>query len=79
MPVYQKMLTHQRRDLLVLFRASFFCPNVGFCSMSSALWKGPDCEKLKSTCDNLGQWFLAGEEFLPMEEFHEFREGIFTF
>jgi len=22
--------------------------------MASALWKGPDCEKLKSTCDNLG-------------------------
>ena len=22
--------------------------------MSKALWKGPDCEKLKSTCDNLG-------------------------
>ena len=24
------------------------------CSMSKAMWKGPDCEKLKSTCDNLG-------------------------
>ena len=23
-------------------------------SMSKALWEGPDCEKLKSTCDNLG-------------------------
>jgi len=22
--------------------------------MSKAFWKGPDCEKLKSTCDNLG-------------------------
>jgi len=22
--------------------------------MFKALWKGPDCEKLKSTCDNLG-------------------------
>jgi len=22
--------------------------------MSTAFWKGPDCEQLKSTCDNLG-------------------------
>jgi len=22
--------------------------------MSNALWKGPDCEELKSTCDSLG-------------------------
>ena len=22
--------------------------------MSTALWKGPDCEKLTSKCDNLG-------------------------
>jgi len=22
--------------------------------MSNALWKGPNCEKLKSTCDNIG-------------------------
>jgi len=42
------------RDLLFLFRVSFICPNLAFCSMSKALWKGPDCEKLKSTCDNLG-------------------------
>jgi len=47
------MLTHER-DLLVFFRARFFCPNLAFCLMSKALWKGPDCEKLKSTCDNLG-------------------------
>jgi len=47
------MLTHER-DLLVLFRDSFFCPNMAFCSMSKALWKGPDCEKLKSMCENLG-------------------------
>jgi len=40
--------------MLVLFRASFFCPNSAFCSMSKALWKGPDCEKIKSTCDTLG-------------------------
>jgi len=53
-PVEQKMLTHEKRNLLVLFRASFFCPNLAFCSMSKALWNGPDCEKLKPTCDNLG-------------------------
>jgi len=47
------MLNHAR-DLLVLFRASFFCPNFAFCYMSKALWKGPVYEKLKSTCDNLG-------------------------
>jgi len=29
------MFTHERRDLLVLFGASF-CPNVAFCSMSKA-------------------------------------------
>jgi len=47
------MLTHAR-DLLVLFGANFFCQNLDFCSLSKALRKGPDCEKLKSTCDNLG-------------------------
>ena len=47
------MLTHER-DLLVLFRASFFCLNLAYCSMSKALLKGPDSRKLKSTCDNLG-------------------------
>jgi len=47
------MLTHAR-DLLFLFRAGFFCTNVAYCAMSNALWKDPDCEKLKSTCDNLG-------------------------
>jgi len=26
----------------------------------------------------LGQWFPTGEEFLPGEEFHEFRGGIST-
>jgi len=26
----------------------------------------------------LGQWFPTGEEFLPREEFHEFRGGIST-
>jgi len=30
------MLTHAR-DLLVLFRASFFCPNMAFCSMFKVL------------------------------------------
>jgi len=25
------------------------------------------------------QWFPTGEEFLPWEEFHEFRGGISTF
>jgi len=35
-PVEQKMLAHER-DLLVLFRASFFCPNVAYCSMSKHL------------------------------------------
>jgi len=49
------MLTHANaKHLLVLFRASFFCPNLAFCSISKALWKGPDCEKLKSMCGNLG-------------------------
>jgi len=33
-PVEQKMLTHEKSYLLVLFRASFFCPYVAFCSMS---------------------------------------------
>jgi len=27
----------------------------------------------------LDQWFPTGEEFLPWEEFHEFRGGISTF
>jgi len=36
-PVGQKMLTHERRNLLVLFGASFVCPNVALCSMSKAL------------------------------------------
>jgi len=47
------MLTHAR-DLLALFRASFFYPNMAFCSMSKVLYKGSDRENLKSTCDNLG-------------------------
>jgi len=47
------MLTHAR-DMLVLFKATVFCPNLAFCSMSRALWKGPEGEKLKSMCDNLG-------------------------
>ena len=47
------MLTHGR-DLLVLFRASFFCPNMAFYSMSKVLYKGSDREKLKSTCDTFG-------------------------
>jgi len=47
------MLTHAR-DLLVMFRANFFCPNMAFCSMSKVLQKVSDREKLKSTCDNLG-------------------------
>jgi len=34
--VDQKLLTHERRNLLVLLRATFFCPNVAFCSMSEA-------------------------------------------
>jgi len=52
------MLTHAK-DSLVLFRANFFCPNFAFCSMSKALWKDPDCEKLKSTCDNLGAVYTS--------------------
>jgi len=56
----QIMLTHER-DLLVLIRANFFCPNLAFCSMSKALWKGPDCEKVKSTCDNLGAVYSSDE------------------
>jgi len=40
--------------MLVLFKATVFCPNLAFCSMSRALWKGPEGEKLKSMCDNLG-------------------------
>jgi len=30
------MLALERRKILLLFRASFFCPNVAFCSMSKA-------------------------------------------
>jgi len=42
--IEQTMLIHER-DLLVLFRASFFWTNLAFCSLSNkALWKGPDCE-----------------------------------
>jgi len=32
------MLTHAT-DLLVLFRASCFCPNMSFCSMSKSVRK----------------------------------------
>jgi len=35
-PVVAKMLTHERKDLLLLFRARSFCPNLDFCSMSEA-------------------------------------------
>jgi len=59
MPVEQKMLTYQRRDLLVLFGASFFCPNLVFCSMFKALSEGPDYEKLKSTCDSIGDVYSS--------------------
>jgi len=44
---------------LHLSRASFFCPKLAFCSMFKALWKGYDCEKLKSTCDNLGAVYIS--------------------
>jgi len=38
-PTEQTMLIHER-DLLALFRASFFCPNLAFYSMSNkAVWK----------------------------------------
>jgi len=30
-PIEQKLLAHER-DLLVLFRVSFFCPNLAYCS-----------------------------------------------
>jgi len=30
------------------------------------------------TQNHLGQWFPTGEEFLPREEFHEFKGGICT-
>jgi len=30
------MLAHDRSGLLVLLWASFYCPNVAFCSMSKA-------------------------------------------
>jgi len=48
-----------------MFRASFFCSNFAFFSMSNVLWKSPDCEKLKSTCDNLGavySWDVDGKQ-----------------
>jgi len=48
--------------MLVLLKASFFCPNSAFCSISKALRKGPDCEKLKSTCDNLGVVYSSDED-----------------
>jgi len=35
-------------------------------------------ETLRSCAKCLGQWFPTGEEFLPREEFHEFRRGIST-
>jgi len=35
-PVKQKMLTYERRDLLVLLRARFFCPFLAFWSISKA-------------------------------------------
>ena len=39
---WAKMLTHERRrDLLAVFRASVFCRNLAFCSMSRPLY-GPD-------------------------------------
>jgi len=36
-PVEQKMLTRERRDLFFLLRASFFCPNLAFGSISKDL------------------------------------------
>jgi len=35
-------------------------------------------EPLNWLHQTLGQWFPTGEEFLPGEEFHEFRGGIST-
>jgi len=61
------MLTHAR-ELFVLFRDSFFCPNLAFCSMSTALRKGPDCEKLKSTCDNLGAVYSSDVDGKQLHE-----------
>jgi len=58
-PAEQKMLTHAR-DLLVLFRVIFFCPNMAFCSISKVLYKGYDREKQKFTCDNLRAAYSSG-------------------
>jgi len=32
---------------------------------------------MQNDIDYLKQWFPTGEEFLPREEFHEFKGGIF--
>ena len=38
---------------------------------------GGKCETFKGV-NVVVQWFPTGEEFLPREEFHEFRGGIST-
>jgi len=47
------MLIHERRDLLVLFRASFLF-KFSFPLDVPDLCYNPYCEKLKSMCENLG-------------------------
>jgi len=42
------MLSHERINLLVLFRARLFCPDVAFCSMSKAF------VTVTTLSDNLG-------------------------
>jgi len=34
--------------------------------------------KRRKAVKPIAQWFPTGEEFLPREEFHEFRGGIST-
>ena len=36
--------------------------------MSKALWKGPDCQKLKSTCDNLGAVYNSDVDGKQLDE-----------
>jgi len=65
-----KMLAHER-DLLVLLRASFFCPKFGFLFDVQGLVKrskSPDCEKLKSTCDNLGAVYSSDVDGKQLHE-----------
>jgi len=56
--VGQKMLSHEKSNLLILFGASF-CPNVAFCSMSKALVTVPTLrDKLWAMC-TVQMWMVS--------------------